>query len=72
MITLDVQKVTWGQVGNVAEPGRYLFTFGWLTISADDLAIWTQFPNAAFTLVAESVADDADEFHLGAFDVRTS
>ena len=62
-------KVTWQKVGRVTEPGRYMFTFGWLTIAVEDLAIWKQFPNASFSLVRIQAADDLDEFHLGAFDV---
>ena len=46
-----------------------MFKFGWLTITAEDLAVWQQFPTAAFTLVASS-ATDPDEFHLGAFELR--
>lgn len=47
-----------------------MFTFGWLTIAAEDLAIWEQFPNAAFTLVKmAATADETDEFHLGAFEL---
>ena len=67
---MAVNKLTWQKVGGVTEPGRYMFTFGWLTISADDLAIWHQFPEAAFTLVKTSAtADDEDEYHLGAFNL---
>jgi hypothetical protein len=62
-----VHKVTWTQVGGVTEPGRYLFTFGWLTIAEADLAVWTQFPEAAFTLVSQAAAEAVDEFRLGAF-----
>jgi hypothetical protein len=63
----------------VTEPGRYMFTFGWLTVTAEDLAVWQQFPNATFTLVQTPAATDAgeqsgeesaDEFHLGAFELR--
>jgi hypothetical protein len=74
-----VNKVTWQQVGRVAEPGRYMFRFGWLTVAPDDLAIWERFPNASFTLVKTSapplVAEvdepitETDEFHLGAFEL---
>ncbi|HEV7602194.1 MAG TPA: hypothetical protein VGO49_18300 [Bradyrhizobium sp.] len=67
MIDPEVHKVTWAQVGRVAEPGRYLFTFGWLTITADDLAIWSQYPNAAFTLVVQSPNEAVEEYRLGAF-----
>ena len=76
-----VNKLTWAQVGLVTEPGRYMFKFGWLTITADDLAIWQKYPTAAFTLYSTSVAtapetDDktdeeaAEEFRLGTFELR--
>jgi hypothetical protein len=70
VIDSEVHKVTWAQVGRVAEPGRYLFTFGWLTITAEDLAIWQQHPGAAFTLVVQSPTDAVEEYHLGAFELR--
>ena len=63
-------KITWQQAGRVTEPGRYMFRFGWLTVTAEDLAVWEQFPNAAFTLVKMATATDGDEFHLGAFELR--
>jgi hypothetical protein len=77
---MPVNKLTWQQAGHVTEPGRYMFRFGWLTIAPDDLAIWSQFPDATFTLVQSSspplVAEtdepiaETDEFHLGAFDLH--
>ena len=70
---LVVNKVTWHQVGQVSEPGRYMFRFGWLTISAEDIAVWKQFPDAVFALVktaAATATDEAEEFHLGAFELR--
>lgn len=67
---LPVNKVTWQKVGRVTEPGRYMFTFGWLTITAEDLAVWERFPDATFTLVqTAAAADTAEEFHLGAFEL---
>src|SRR5450432_2903252 len=33
-----------------------MFKFGWLTITADDLAIWQKYPTAAFTLYSTTVA----------------
>ena len=82
---MPVNKVTWQQVGHVTEPGRYMFRFGWLSIAPDDLAIWRQFPNAAFTLVQipeppmtdaaeaeETPASETDEFHLGSFELQSS
>ncbi len=74
-----ITKITWQKVGLVTEPGRYMFRFGWLTVSAEDLAIWKQFPDAAFTLVrmpeqsgsqgAASRAGAPEEYHLGAFEL---
>jgi hypothetical protein len=58
-----------------------MFTFGWLTVTPDDLAIWKRFPDASFTLVElPAHADEsedaneshADEFHLGTFELPTS
>jgi len=61
---LSVSKITWQQVGRVTEPGRYMFKFGWLTIADEDLAIWEQFPNAAFTLGSHGSTVPAEEFRL--------
>lgn len=70
-----VNKITWTQAGRVTEPGRYLFRFGWLTITADDLAIWEAYPNAAFTLFRTATATEngdemVEEFRLGTFELR--
>ena len=70
---VTLSKVTWQRAGRVTEPGRYMFRFGWLTVSADDLAIWRQYPEAAFTLVnLPSEPDAPEEFHLGAFELPTT
>ena len=55
-----------------------MFTFGWLTITAEDLAVWKAYPNAAFALLQtmtslgeageETLA--GEEFRLGTFDLR--
>jgi hypothetical protein len=59
---LPVNKLTWAQVGLMTEPGRYMFKFGWLTVTAEDLAVWKQFPSAAFTLYRTSTrAQPGDE-----------
>ena len=68
-----VNKVTWQQVGHVTQPGRYMFRFGWLTVTAEDLAVWEQFPDASFALVKTaraSATDETEEFHLGVFELR--
>ena len=73
---IAVNKITWAQVGRVADPGRYMFKFGWLTIAADDFAVWQAYPNAAFTLVRtliptpETEAEPIDEYRLGTFELR--
>ena len=73
-----VSKISWQQAGGIAEPGRYMFTFGWLTVMAEDLAIWNQFPDAVFTLVQRPSSTDeagefhAEEFHLGAFELPST
>ena len=67
---LSVSKITRRQVGRLTEPGRYALSFGWLTVTAEDLAVWEKFPNAAFTLVkTASAGDDAEEFWLGSFEM---
>jgi len=66
-----VNKITWPRVGRVTEPGRYMYKFGWLTITAEDLAVWEQFPNAVFTLVKTApMTEVGEDFRLGAFEVR--
>jgi len=73
-----VTKITWQKAGGITEPGRYMFTFGWLTVTIEDLAIWKQFPSAQFTLVEMTHSTDStsefqvDEFHLGAFELPGS
>ena len=78
LATRPVNKVTWALAGRVTDPGRYLFRFGWLTITADDLAIWQAYPNAAFTVIrtltsppAETDEPVGEEFRLGTFEQRT-
>ena len=65
-----VNKTTWPQVGRVTEPGRYMFAFGWLAVTAEDLGIWEKYPNAAFTLFSTATAKAEEEFRLGAFELR--
>jgi hypothetical protein len=67
-----VTKITWQRAGRVTEPGRYMLRFGWLHVTAEDLAIWRQFPDAEFTLVEMPAGDSADEFHLGAFELPST
>jgi hypothetical protein len=64
-----VNKITWQKAGRVTEPGRYMFTFGWLTIAAEDLGVWEQYPDAVFTLVKMSAVTETEEFRLGTFEL---
>jgi hypothetical protein len=65
----EVNKVTWTDVGSVSQPGRYMFRFGWLSITAEDLAVWRQFPDASFTLCQTAQANGEEEYRLGIFDL---
>jgi len=65
----SVNKITWQKAGRVTEPGRYMFKFGWLTVTADDLAIWRQFPNTTFTLV-RTAKEAEEEYRLGTFELQ--
>ena len=77
LATLAAKKINWAIAGRVTDPGRYMFRFGWLTITADDLAIWQAYPNAAFSVIrtltsppAETDEPVGEEFRLGTFDLR--
>src|ERR1700720_1993692 len=65
----SINKITWQKAGRVTEPGRYMLKFGWLIVTADDLAIWRQFPNTTFTLV-RTAKEVEDEYHLGTFELQ--
>ena len=77
--TQRVNKITWALAGRVTDPGRYMFRFGWLTITANDLAVWQAYPNAAFTQIRTLMSPPAEtdggpvgkEFRLGTFELRT-
>jgi hypothetical protein len=71
MTIMDINKLTWAQVGLVTDPGRYMFKFGWLTITAEDLWVWENYPTAAFTLIRILGPIETDEFRLGTFELRT-
>jgi hypothetical protein len=67
---LVITKITWQKAGRVTEPGRYMFRFGWLTVAAEDLAVWKQFPDATFTLVKlPGPSSASEEYRLGAFEL---
>ena len=45
-----------------------MFKFGWVTITADDLAMWSQFPGATFALY-EVLGEMPNEYRLGTVDL---
>ena len=65
-----MMKVNWAQVGKVTEPGRYMFRFGFVIVTAEDLEIWQRYPQATFTLIPMFSAGPQEEYKLGAFDVN--
>jgi hypothetical protein len=46
-----------------------MFKFGWLTVTAGDMAVWKQFPAATFTLIPVGPSEDGEEYRLGSFDI---
>jgi hypothetical protein len=46
-----------------------MFKFGRLIVTANDLAIWRQFPAATFTLIPVGSSEDGEEYRLGLFDI---
>ena len=64
-----MRKVDWAQVGKVTEPGRYMFRFGFVIVTAEDIAVWQRHPEASFTLVPMFAAGPQEEYRLGVFDL---
>ena len=64
-----INNLTWTQAGQLTEPGRFMLKFGWLTVTAEDLAIWKQFPNATFVLLPAKESEDGEEYRLGSFEI---
>lgn len=63
---MKVPRVSWAAVGHVQTPGRYMFKFGWVTISEDDLAVWRDYRDATFALY--ECPAQGGEYRLGSFD----
>jgi hypothetical protein len=62
---MSVNKVNWDKVGKVTSPGRYMLRFGCVVITAEELAIWEQFPNAEFALFEQPSTEPNGEFQIG-------
>ncbi|MCK1456689.1 hypothetical protein IVB36_38870 [Bradyrhizobium sp. 35] len=68
---MRVNKINWEKIGRMTEPGRYRCFFGYLTVTADDIEVWTRYPNATFTLITQMADEQSvgEEYRLGAFDI---
>jgi hypothetical protein len=65
-----MNKITWGEIGMATEPGEYRYRFGIVIVTARDIAIWQQFPDAAFTVIEPSVYAEQRIFKLGTVELR--
>ena len=68
---MRVNKINWDKVDRVTEPGRYKCFFGFVTVTPEDIDVWTRFPEATFTLIAQlpNEMSVGEEYRLGAFDI---
>jgi hypothetical protein len=62
-------KLTWAQVGLASEPGIYDTRHGSIEVTADDIWIWSKYPNAAFLLMQPSLFG-GNSLTLGTFEFR--
>jgi len=65
-----MNKITWREIGMATEPGQYRYRFGVVIVTARDIAIWQQFPDAAFTVIEPSVYAEERIFKLGTVELR--
>jgi hypothetical protein len=65
-----MNKITWREIGMATEPGQYRYRFGIVIVTAQDIAIWRQFPDAAFTVIEPSVYAEERIFKLGTVELR--
>jgi hypothetical protein len=65
-----MNKLTWLEVGMVTEPGQYESRFGLVEITVEDLAVWKQYPRAAFTITGLSPHVEGRILRLGSFELH--
>jgi hypothetical protein len=63
-------KLTWAQVGLASEPGIYDTRHGSVEVTADDIWVWSKYPNAAFLLMQPSPYSEETASRLGTFELR--
>jgi hypothetical protein len=71
VIADECRTTIWTELGRVTEPGRYGFSLGFVFITAEDLAIWEKYPDAAFTLIPLFSSGPKEGYRLGAFDLSS-
>jgi hypothetical protein len=60
-----VLKVTWSDLNNVQEAGRYPFRDGFITVLELELAVWRSDPNIQFELMRKNPIRELVEYVLG-------
>jgi hypothetical protein len=65
-----MMRLTLPELGNPTDPGRYDSRYGVIEVTADDLWIWTQHPNAAFVVMQPSPYSEKTYSWLGTFELR--
>ncbi|MET4022155.1 hypothetical protein ABIC10_007287 [Bradyrhizobium sp. S3.2.12] len=43
---MRVNKITRNKIGRVTEPGRYKCFSGYVTVTSEDIQVWTRYPHA--------------------------
>ena len=64
-----ILRLRFSDVGEPSEPGEHLSLYGPVEITRSDLAVWTAYPEAVFTVIQPSPYSDATIFRLGTFEV---
>ena len=64
-----ILRLGFSDVGEPSEPGEHLSLYGPVEITRSDLAVWTVYPEAVFTVIQPSPYADVTIFRLGTFEV---
>ena len=67
---MNVPRINWDRIGRTGKPGRYQMMFGWVTVTDDDLGIWSKFPCATFALF-ETGSAGGIKYRLGSVNLNT-
>ncbi len=58
-------KVTWNDVGNIQEPGKFPFRDGTIDVTFAEIAIWKKAPDAQFQLMRKNPIQGTVAYVLG-------